>query len=134
MSSKSSKAMAASAAKVLPPTPSALSPRKTLSVYSPETYAQLLEQENQQLRLKNKQLQLELQSLETKIGAETAYKREGEELADKYSDALKQRDKLVGEIAETIINEFQRYKRAVQQRSDNDEEIKVYSRFDESPI
>lgn len=71
--------MAASAAKVLPSTPFAASPQKTLSVYLLETYAQLLKQENQQLRLKNKQLQLELCSLETKVGVEAIYKRKSKQ-------------------------------------------------------
>ncbi|KAL1850473.1 hypothetical protein Daus18300_012887 [Diaporthe australafricana] len=134
MASNSGKLKAASVGKVLPPTPSAPGSQKTLSVYSPETYAQLLEQENQQLRLRNRQLQFELQSLETKVGAERAYKRESREQADKYSNELKHRDKLVGEIAETIVNEFQRYKRVVERKIEKGEEIKVYSRFDESPI
>lgn len=105
----------------------------TDKIYSAETYATLLEQENEQLRLRNSQLQLRLQCLETKISTDREHQKARAELASKCSEEVKKRDKMVGEIAETIIQEFQRYKQTLRQAED--EEIKVYSAFDDdSPI
>lgn len=101
-------------------------------IYSAETYAQLLEQENEQLRLRNQQLQLRLQCLETKIDTDREQTKARKEQTSRYSEEIKKRDKIVGEIAETILQEFQRYKQALQRTED--EEIKVYSTFEDSPI
>lgn len=125
--------------KVLPPTPpldaSAKSPNSALPVYSTETYARLLEQENEQLRLKNHQLQTQISCLETKVDAYNLRKQTHKELAERYNSALDRRDELVSEIAETIIGEFQRYKQSVQKQAQNSEEIMIYNGIgDSSPI
>ncbi|CAN8099330.1 unnamed protein product [Discula destructiva] len=105
----------------------------TDKIYSAETYATLLEQENEQLHLRNNQLQLRLQCLETKISTDREHQKARTELASKCSEEVKKRDKMVGEITETIIQEFQRYKQTLRQAED--EEIKVYNAFDDdSPI
>lgn len=132
--------------KILPPTPPSNErsarvtppgvgekPPQPTTVYSSETYAQLLEQENEQLRLKNKQLQLELDCLKSKIDIQDEQKKATQDRASQYTDALRRRDKIVAEMAETIMNEFQRYKHTVQSGKEG-EEIKVYSRFDGSPV
>lgn len=98
-----------------------------LPVYSLETYTHLIEQENEQLRRKNQQLQLRVRCLESKINTLDTNKRAHEEQAVGYSDALRYRDELVGEIAETIIGEFQRYKKTIQGQGRGSEEIKVYN-------
>lgn len=93
-----------------------------------DTYAQLLEQENEQPRLKNQQLRLRIRCLETKVDADKEHRRASTQEAD---DALKIRDKLVGEIVETIISEFQRYKQIVaKDTEDCSAEITIYSQFD----
>lgn len=103
--------------------------------YSSETYASLLEQENEQLRLRNQQLQLHLSCLESKVNVYQTQNDARKEQADGFSIALKRRDELVGEIAETIISEFQRYKQATEEKGKFSEEITIYSGFDEdSPI
>lgn len=124
--------------KILPPTPPDSLEKNTNAVspvYSSETYARLLEQENEQLRLKNHQLQQRLSCLESKVNAYNVQKRARKEQAEGYSAAMKRRDELVGEIAETIIGGFQRYKQTIQEQSKNSEEIRIYNGFDDaSPI
>lgn len=125
----------ASRSKALPPTPLLDRNRthKRLGSYSVETYATLLEQENEQLRKRTQQLQLQVKSLETQVEAERSRHRASKETQEQQGDELRRRDKLVGEIAETIVNEFQRYKEMTEKGSG--EEITVFSHFDsDSPI
>lgn len=126
--------------KTLPPTPSPLTNTANSrnariqqpTTYSSEMYAQLLEQENEQVRLKNQQLQLRIRCLETKVDADKEHRRASTQEAN---DALKCRDKLVGEIVETIISTFPRYKQIVAtETQDGSAEITIYSQFDDSPI
>lgn len=82
--------------------------------------------------MKNQQLQLRIKCLETKVDADEEHRRASTQEAN---DTVKHRDKLVGEIAETIVSEFQRYKQIVARGTPNGSaEITVYSQFDESPI
>ncbi|KUI65137.1 hypothetical protein VM1G_00662 [Cytospora mali] len=121
--------------KMLPPVPSIRDfvTCDLTKVHNPETYAQLLEQENEQLRLRYQQLQLQLQNLEDTLNAQKERERLMKGQVDRYSKELKRRDKIIGEIAETIISEFQRYTQALE-HNELGEEIHVYSSFDESPI
>lgn len=127
--------------KILPPTPPDPTEKNTAAtppVYSSETYARLLEQENEQLRLKNHQLRQRLSCVESKPDVYNMQKHTRKEQAEGFGDALKRRDALVGEIAETIISAFQRYKQTIQEQGKEGEEIKVFnglSGFDDvSPI
>lgn len=121
--------------KALPPTP-LLDRDKShdrAASYSAETYANLLEQENEQLRKRTQQLQLQVKSLETKVKAERTRRKANKEIQEHQGDELKRRDRIVGDIAETIINEFRRYKEMTE-KSDR-EEITVFSQFDSnSPV
>ncbi|KAK8000485.1 hypothetical protein PG990_009299 [Apiospora arundinis] len=127
--------------KALPPTPSMPAAEQAADVkdsdktYSPETYISLLEEENEQLRLRNQELVRQLRSLQYRLADETEIRKDVSEKAGQYKAGLEKRDVLVGDIANAIIHEFQRYKDAVSARSE--EQIRVYyrSNFDhDSPV
>ncbi len=105
--------------KELPPIP--LAPLEPVDV-------RRLRQENQQLKLLNERLQEQLKVLEAQVEVQAGEKNSSQEVAERLTEDLKMRDNIVAEIAETIISQFQRYQRAVRE-----EEIVVYSRFEESP-
>lgn len=101
--------------------------------YSQETYAELLEQENQQLRLLNK----EIQALNAKD--DRALESERQALSQeraRHQEEIRRRDKLIESIANTVLDvldELGRYKDAI--KEPEAENIKVYSKFEfESPI
>jgi len=113
--------------KDLPEVPSPLRPSRG-KAFSERPYIKLLEQEVEHLQLLNSELQKELDALQTKYNIETDRKRRSDERAFRYNEKIHCRDKLVAEIAGTIINEFQRYKDALR----DTEEITVYSSFTDS--
>jgi predicted nucleic acid-binding Zn-ribbon protein len=94
--------------------------RPNVVKFSEEIYVQLLEEEIQQLRLQNKELREQFETMQGKFGIAT-------EKAAGLKEEIKRRDRLVSEIAVTIIDEFQRYKDNVKH---NGEEITVYSYFE----
>lgn len=102
--------------------------------YSQETYIQLLEQENQQLRLLNK----ELQALKAKDAraSETERQTISQERA-RYEEEINRRDKFIEEISNTVLDvldEIKRYKDATKEEPGM-ENITVYSKFEfDSPI
>lgn len=108
--------------------------RPLAKAYSQETYTQLLEQENQQLRLLNQ----ELQALRAKedLAVETERRVKLQERA-RYEEEIRRRDKFIEEISNTVLDvleEIRRYKDANREMPDT-EEISVYSQFEfDSPI
>ncbi|KAK8038586.1 hypothetical protein PG993_006997 [Apiospora rasikravindrae] len=103
--------------------------------YSPDTYISLLEEENEQLRLRNQELVHQLRSLQYRLADETETRKDVSEKAGQYKAGLEKRDALVGDIANAIIREFERYKDVISGRPE--EQIRVYYRssFDhDSPV
>jgi len=117
--------------KVLPSLPSSRSPPRP-KIFSEDTYTKLLEEENEQLRLLTKELQKDLRALESKYNIEMECKRKSVEKAIRYDEEIKCRDRLVADIACTIVNKFQNYKDTFK---GTEEDITVYSNFESaSPI
>ncbi|KAK8070347.1 hypothetical protein PG994_006963 [Apiospora phragmitis] len=118
--------------KALPPTPgmAAVEPSADATdsdkTYSPDTYINLLEEENEQLRLRNQELVRQLRSLQGRLADETESRKDVSEKAGEYKAGLEKRDVLVGDIANAIIREFQRYKDVISARPE--EQIRVYYR------
>ncbi|KAG8157706.1 hypothetical protein KVR01_012368 [Diaporthe batatas] len=113
-----------------PPTPGPKSSKRPTApkAFSSDTYISLLEHENEQIRLLNRELQGHIKSLEAKIDVEKERRRLSTEQIGRHSEELKHRDKLIADIADTIISEFQRYKDVLTNRG---EEVTVcYSGFD----
>lgn len=118
--------------KELPPLPLGrrAANKQKAKMYSSETYAQLLEQENKQLRMHNNQLQGQVRNLEKSIAAESKHKRASLEQISGLEKELQRRDKAVGEIARIIIEEFDKYKQVVSYAGAY-EDITVFSCFDD---
>lgn len=94
--------------------------------YSPDTYISLLEEENEQLRLRNQELVRQLRYLQDRLADETETRKDASEKAGQYKAGLEKRDALVGDIANAIIREFERYKDVISARPE--EQIRVYYR------
>ena len=117
--------------KELPPTPLIPSTKRHLpniNEYSPETYANLLEQENEQLRLRNQKLLDQVKRLDENLAVQRQYGMSLLEKIERYKAELGQRDNTIAEMAESIINVFQQYKTRI---SDPEQES-MYSQFDDS--
>jgi hypothetical protein len=122
--------------KKLPPTPFARraeSPRAA-KTFSQETYAQLLEEENEQLRLRNQELQRMVKTLERRIGMGEEDKRLSTKEIERHGEALKRRDEMVAQIADSIISEFQHYKDVVAAEASTEEITVSYSTFDHDSV
>jgi hypothetical protein len=121
--------------KDLPGLPSAQRPSRGM-VFSQNTYTKLLEQEVEQIRLVNDELRLlcdglerEMNALQAKYNIEMDRRRRSEEEAFQYKKKIQYRDKIVSDIASTMVNQFHRYKDV---EGTEKEMIKVYSSFDDS--
>lgn len=99
--------------------------------FSPETYIQLLEHENEQLRLRIQETITQMRALERKLAAEVKISTS---LADNVKASkveIKRRDETITSIAERIVQEFQRYTNSVQDLSEEEGYIPIgYSYFD----
>ncbi|KAI0526169.1 hypothetical protein F5B22DRAFT_641315 [Xylaria bambusicola] len=130
--------MAAADQKNLPPLPiqDGRSSIKAENAFSAETYIQLLEDENEQLRLRNKELSQEVKALVTQIQAEKGNRKLLMEDIQKHDQELEQRDNIVSGMANVIVQEFQRYKEILESAKKEKEEITIgYSYFESaSPI
>ena len=115
--------------KDLPTVPHELlwSSRPRAKQFSENTYIELLEGENEQLRLQNKELQRQIAILEGKNNIEVELKRKSEERVIRCDDAIRRRDKVIEEIAKAIASEFQRYKDLTNEITSDD--VIVYSHF-----
>ncbi|KAM7210724.1 hypothetical protein V8F06_013886 [Rhypophila decipiens] len=117
--------------KELPPPPLALRTKRALAnsdEYSPETYAKLLEQENEQLRLRTQQLSNQVKTLEENLSIQRRHGMASLEKVERYKLELRQRDNTVAEMANTIIHAFQQYKTQVS----DPEGASAQSQFDDS--
>ncbi len=101
--------------------------RPVAKKFSENTYTQLLEAENEQLRLQNRELQRQLMALEGRHNMKTEHERMLDERMVRYVKDIKHQDALIQEIS-NIIDEFQRHKDVSKEASA--EEITVYSCFE----
>lgn len=109
--------------KALPRPPWDLGPRPSAKTFSDDTYRDILEQENEQLRHLTRELQTQLKELQSR----EADRRWSDERALQLREEIRRRDSLIAEITKTIIDQFQKYKDCTE---DNSEEITIYSCFD----
>lgn len=109
--------------KALPQPPWDLGPRPSAKTFSDSTYRDILEQENEQLRLLTRELQTQAEELQTREGD----RRRSDEKATQLHEEIQRRDLLIADIAKVIIDKFQEYKDCTEDRV---EEITVYSCFD----
>ncbi|KAI1122191.1 hypothetical protein F5Y10DRAFT_271327 [Nemania abortiva] len=119
--------MAAADQKNLPPLPNqdGRSSIKAEKAFSVETYIQLLEDENEQLRLRNQELSQEVKALATQIQVEKGNRRLLMEDIQKHDRELEQRDNIVSGMANVILHEFQRYKEILETAKREKEEITI---------
>jgi predicted NACHT family NTPase len=112
--------------KILPATPGPQEQRRaTQEKFSFEACVMLLEQEVEQLRLRNKELTQELHRKNQNLEAL-------EQRANHHDEDLRQRDELVGELADLIGNKFQRYKEILgttEANADRSAIIHIYSQL-----
>ena len=117
--------------KMLPAVPAYEQSLTQEGTFSPETYIQLLEHENEQLRLRIQETITQMRALERKLAAEVKISTS---LADNVKASkveIKRRDETITSIAERIVQEFQRYTNSVQDVSEEEGYIPIgYSYFD----
>ncbi|KAK9444622.1 hypothetical protein VB005_01685 [Metarhizium brunneum] len=119
--------------KTLPPEPTRQQDPEQLGSFSPETYIQLLEDENEQLRLRNQELIKQMRALEAKLAAEIQTKASLSENLKETKGEIRRRDETIANIAGRIVQEFQRYADSVQAQSVEEGYIPIgYSYFDSS--
>ncbi|KAI3339689.1 hypothetical protein F4824DRAFT_497817 [Ustulina deusta] len=125
--------MAAADQKTLPPLPNRddRGSIKAEKAFSVETYIQLLEDENEQLRLRNQELSQEVKALVTQIQVEKGNRKLLMENIQNHDQELEQRDNIVSGMANVIVQEFQRYKEILESAKKEKEEITIgYSYFE----
>lgn len=117
--------------KELPPAPLVIAPKGAppgRNEYSLEAYARLLKQENEQLRLRAQKLIDQIIRLEENLSIQRQHGMASLKKVERYKVELSQRDNMVAEMAEIIINAFQQYKTKLS----NPERASHYSHFDDS--
>ena len=116
--------------KVPPPVP-AYEQNLTEGSFSPETYIQLLEHENEQLRLRVQEMVKQLRTAERKMAAEVKTTVSLNHDVKAMKAEIKRRDQTIADVAGRIVEEFQRYTDSVQDQSEREGYIPIgYSYFD----
>lgn len=115
--------------KTLPPTPLRPSKEAYPETYSPEAYARILEEENEQLRLRNQQLVQRKNDLELQVAQHEARCIAISQKLDNCRVELNRRDETISELASTIVAAFQRYTESVDTTEEGGEIPICYSYF-----